>query len=77
MKKFTAQFLAPNGYGNCICTADTIRELYEILRKRGFKYAENSFADALLFERTDKKKFYGRNIEIRRGELEMTEYTSL
>lgn len=77
MKEFTAEFTAPSGYGHCICTADTITELYEILNKRGFKYANDSFRAALEWETTDKKTFYGTLIRIDRGEREMTEYTSL
>lgn len=76
MDKFTAHFSSPDGYGTCICAADTIKELYQKLNNRGFKYADNSFYDALEWEKTNDKKFYGMRIEIRRGEPEMTEYTS-
>lgn len=77
MKNFTADYLCSDGYGHGICTADTINELYQILRDRGFKYVDSSFFKALEWEKTNDKKFYGMWIEIRRGELEMTEYTSL
>ena len=77
MEKFTAEYSASDGYGKCICAANTIKELYKKLNERGFKYADYSFYDALEWEKTNDKKFYGLRIEIRRGELEMTEYTSL
>lgn len=77
MKEFMAYFTAPDSYGHNVCAANTITELYEILKKRGFRYASDSFHAALEWEKTDKKKFYGMRIEITRGEPEMTEYTSL
>ena len=77
MKKFTADYLNRDGYSHSICTADTIEELYQILRDRDFKYVDYSFYDALKWEKTEDKKFHSMWIEIRRGEPEMTEYTSL
>lgn len=76
MEKFTAHFSSPDGYGTCVCAANTIKELYQKLNDRSFKYADNSLYDALEWEKTNDKKFYGIRIEIRRGEPEMTEYTS-
>ena len=48
---------------------------FSINNDRG-QYADYSFYDALEWEKTNDKKFYGLRIEIRRGDLEMTEYTS-
>lgn len=77
MEKFTAHYSSPDGFGTCVCGADTIKELYQKLNDREFKYVDYSYYDALEWEKANDKKFYGMRIEIRRGELEMTEYTSL
>lgn len=76
MKKYTAEYSKRGQYGTGICTADTIEELMEILIDRGYTFYPNEKEKILNWSKTDKKKYYGANLTIRCGELEMTEYTS-
>ena len=76
MKKYTAEYSPRGQYGISICTADTIEELIELLSNRRYFLSINERKRILDWSKTDKKKYYGVNLTIRRGELEMTEYTS-
>ena len=76
MKLFTAEYSKRGQYGTGICTADTIIDLMEILFDRGYNFSIGEREEVLDWSKTDKKKYYGVGLTIRRGELEMTEYTS-
>lgn len=76
MKQFTADFHVFGSYGTQICTADTIEELIKTLIDRGYNLHKNEEKRIVDWSKTTDKKYYGMNITIRRGELEMTEYTS-
>ena len=76
MKQFTADFHVSGSYGTQICTADTIEELIKTLIDRGYNLHKNEEKRIVDWSKTTDKKYYGMNITIRRGELEMTEYTS-
>lgn len=77
MKNFTAEYSRSGQYGYGICAADTIDELIGTLFCRGYVFGYGERRRIAEWEKTDKKKFYGCGLTIRRGELEMTEYTSL
>ena len=76
MKQFTAEYNRPGQYGTGICTADTLDELINILSDRGYTFRIGEKGDILNWGSTDKKKYYGTRLTIRRGECEMTAYTS-
>ena len=76
--EFTADFSTREHYGNQICKANSIEELINILEVRGFDFTFNPIKeDIIKWSKTTDKKYYGTDIIIRRGEHEMTEYTSL
>lgn len=76
--EFTADFSIKEHYGNQICKASSIEELINILDIRGFNFYFNPIKeDIIKWSKTTSKKYYGTDITIRRGEPEMTEYTSL
>ena len=77
MQEFTAEYHKYGQYGIGICSSDNIEKLVEILNSRGYKFGHNEIRKILEWERTAEKKYYGMNLTIRRGGLEMTEYTSL
>ena len=77
MQDFTAEYHKYGQYGTGICCANTIEELIKILISRGYKFSQNDMQKILEWKGTTQKKYYGMNLTIRRGELEMTEYTSL
>lgn len=77
MQEFTAEYHKYGQYGTGICSSDNIEKLVEILNSRGYKFDQNEIRKILEWERTAQKKYYGMNLTIRRGALEMTEYTSL
>ena len=77
MQEFTAEYHKYGQYGIGICSSDNIEKLVEILNSRGYKFGQNEIRKILEWERTVEKKYYGMNLTIRRGGLEMTEYTSL
>ncbi len=74
--RYTAEYRKKGQYGTGICMADTIEELMEILFDRGydFEFGEREIISG--WSKTNEKKYYGIRLTIRRGELEMTEYTS-
>lgn len=74
--RFTAEYNINGKYGTGICMADTIEELMENLFDRGYNFAIGQREAVVDWSKTDKKKYYGTRLTIRRGELEMTEYTS-
>ena len=76
MKQFTAEYSKRGQYGYGICTADTIEELIQILSSRGYDFSIGEKGAILNWSSTTQKKYYGVRLTIRRGELEMTEYTS-
>lgn len=76
MKQFTADFCVSGSYGRQVCSADTIEELIQILISRGYNLHPNEEKRIIDWSKTTDKKYYGMSIDIRRGELEMTEYTS-
>lgn len=76
--EFTAEFSTREHYGNRICKANSIDELINTLELRGFDFIFNPIKeDIVRWSKTTEKKYYGTDIVIRRGDLEMTEYTSL
>lgn len=77
MQKFTAEYHKHGQYGTGICCSNSIEELIKILITRGYKFDKSEMRKILEWEGTAEKKYYGMNLTIRRGELEMTEYTSL
>ena len=77
MQEFTAEYHKYGQYGTGICCLNNIKELIKILISRGYKFNQNEIRKILEWEGTAKKKYYGMGLTIRRGELEMTEYTSL
>lgn len=77
MQEFTAEYHKYGQYGIGICCSNNIKELIKILIARGYKFNQNEMRKILEWEGTAKKKYYGMNLTIRRGALEMTEYTSL
>ena len=76
MKQFTAEYRRYGQSGKSICMADDIGALIEELYLRGYEFEIGEIQDILKWSNTDKKKYYGMRLDIRRGELEMTEYTS-
>jgi hypothetical protein len=76
MKQFTAEYSKRGQYGISICTADTIEELIQILSDRGYEFRVGEKGKILNWSNTTQKKYYSVGLNIRRGELEMTEYTS-
>ena len=76
MKNFTAEYSLEGQYGYGICAADTIDELIGSLFCRGYKFVAGDKQRIISWADGEKKKFYGTGLTIRRGELEMTEYTS-
>lgn len=76
MKLFTAEYTITGQYGIGVCTADTIEELIKILGDRGFAFRRNQKEEVVEWSKTTDKKFYGIGLTIRRGDSEMTEYTS-
>jgi hypothetical protein len=76
MKRYTAEYHRRGHYGISICTADTIEELVEKIFNDGYAFYNGERRDILDWSKTDKKKYYGMGLLIRKGELEMTEYTS-
>ena len=62
--------------GTSICMANTIEELMETLFNRGYNFNIGERERILDWDNTNQKKYYGARLTIRRGELEMTEYTS-
>ena len=77
MQDFTAEYHKYGQYGTGICYANSIEELIKILISRGYKFGQDEMQKILEWENTTQKKYYGMSLPIRRGELEMTEYTSL
>lgn len=77
MQDFTAEYHKYGQYGTGICCANSIEELIKILISRGYKFGQDEMQKILEWENTTQKKYYGMSLTIRRGELEMTEYTSL
>ena len=76
MKQFTAEYSKRGQYGISICTADTIEELIGILSDRGYEFRVGEKGKILNCSNTSQKKYYSVGLNIRRGELDMTEYTS-
>lgn len=76
MKQFTAEYSKRGQYGISMCMADTIIELIDILRCRGYEFYVGEKERILNWGNTTQKKYYGARLTIRRGEPEMTEYTS-
>lgn len=76
MKQFTAEYNKRGQYGTGICTADTIEKLIKILLDRGYEFNDGEKQRVINWSNTTQKKYYGTRLTIRRGELEMTEYTS-
>ena len=76
MKQFTAEYHISGQYGTGICAADTLDELIDILSDRGYDFRIGEKGNILNWGSTGKKKYYGTRLTIRRGEDEMTEYTS-
>ena len=74
--KYTAEYSKRGQYGNGICMADTIEELIEVLLCRGYVFNVGERKRIINWASTEEKKYYGANLTIRCGELEMTEYTS-
>ena len=77
MKQFTAEYSKRGQYGISMCMADTIEELIQILSDRGYEFRIGEKGKILNWSHTTQKKYYSVGLNIRRGELEMTEYTSL
>lgn len=77
MQEFTAEYHKYGQYGTGICCSNSIEELIKILITRGYKFDKNERQKILEWENTMQKKYYRMDLAIRRGELEMTEYTSL
>lgn len=77
MQDFTAEYHKYGQYGTGICCANSIEELIKILISRGYKFGQDEMQKILEWENTTQKKYYGMSLTIRRGELEITEYTSL
>lgn len=77
MKQFTAEYSLQDKYGYGVCTADTIEELMTTLSSRGCKFTMREMEKIEDWAEGTQKKYYGAWLTIRRGELEMTEYTSL
>lgn len=74
---YIAEFSTREYYGNQICKANSIDELINILDMRDFDFTFNYIKkDIVNWSKTTDKKYYGINIVIKRGESEMTEYTS-
>ena len=76
MKRYTAEYHRKGHYGISICTADTIEELMEKIFNDGYTFYTGEREDILNWSKGKDKKYYGMRLTIRRGELEMTEYTS-
>ena len=76
MKQFTAEYRKYGHTGTSICSADDIGELIDALYFRGYEFGWNEIKKIVDWSNTDKKKYYGERLTIRRGALEMTEYTS-
>lgn len=77
MQQFTAEYRKYGQYGTGICSSDSIKKLIKTLNSRGYEFIQDETQKILEWEGTTQKKYYGRSLTIRRGELEMTEYTSL
>ena len=77
MKQFTAEYRRYGHTGTRICVADDIGSLIEALYLKGYEFEIGEIQKILEWCRTDNKKYYGMRLTIRRGELKMTEYTSL
>lgn len=76
MKQFTAEYTKRGQYGYGICTADTIDEMIETLSSRGYEFRVGEEGKIRNWGSTTQKKYYSVGLNIRRGKLEMTEYTS-
>lgn len=76
MEEFTAYFVPCGKYGTQICKADTIDELIKTLIERKYSFHVDEKERIINWSNGKDKKYYGTNITIRRGELEMTDYTS-
>ena len=76
MKQFTAEYSKRGQYGYSICTADDIVELMEIMFDRGYDFRVGEREAIIDWSKTEDKKFCRSGITIRRGERDMTEYTS-
>lgn len=81
MKKYTAEFRAKGSYGTMICTEDSISELIETMKERGCIISDAEVDKIIFWDNYSKSKFYyggfGGVSKIRKGEDQMTEYTSL
>lgn len=77
MKQYTAEYYKYGQTGTSICCADDISSLIETLYLKGYEFDnQKEIQEILNWDNTNKKKYYGTRLTIRRGELEMTEYTS-
>ena len=75
-REYTAEYSKRGQCGTGICVADTVEELMGILVDRGYVFSLGEKERLLNWSRTGKKKYYGTRLIVRRGELEMTEYTA-
>ena len=75
--KYTAEFTPYGESGTRILVASDIHELISNLIEGGYKFNPVSKKELFDWETSNKKKFYARNLTVRRGEDEMTDYTSL
>ena len=76
MARYTAEYSRKGHYGTSICTANTIEQLIQKLVDNGYTLHSAENDRVLHWNNTDKKKYYGAGLTIRKGELEMTDYTS-
>lgn len=74
---FTAEYSRIDSYGTFIVTGNSAEELIQKLERHDFKFKYDTKEKIIEWCNGNEKKYYGANLNIRRGEDEMTEYTSL
>lgn len=74
---FTAEYSRIDSYGTFIVTGNSAEELIQKLEGHDFKFEYDTKEKIIEWCNGNKKKYYGANLNIRRGKNEMTEYTSL
>lgn len=73
---FTAEYSRIDAYGTSIITSNSAEELVQKLEERNFKFKYDTKEKIIKWCNGNEKKYYGANLNIRRGKGEITEYTS-
>lgn len=76
MAQFTAEYQKISSHGTGVCAADSIENLFATLSQRGYVFRVGEQERITEWGKGEQKKYYGIRLTIRRGELEMTDYTS-